>query len=171
MLNGLLKSKYLSKDVKLIMYKQLIRPLFLYASPCWFVINLESSYLIEQIRKKEREILRKCCNLHLHRDLITKKYICSKILYNEARINRIDREIVKRNLKFVENSKIHPRHVVSEIFNGNVRDNEKYKPIDYLNRLLNENRLYENDKFLIFNKEKIKQNEYVYVTKQNENDI
>lgn len=52
MLYNIFKSKFINKTVKIIMYKQLIRPLMMYASPCWFIINLVSSYQVEQIRKK-----------------------------------------------------------------------------------------------------------------------
>lgn len=171
MLYSLFKNKFLDKIVKIIMYKQLIRPLIMYASPCWLIQNLVSSYQVEQIRKKERFFLRKCCNIY--RNLITKKYINSRILYNEAKINRIDRELIKSNLKFVEKSKLHSKQVVREIFNVNTLNPEvvKYKPIDYFNILHNENRLHENNMLLVFNKKRHKPDEYVYVQAQNVSDV
>lgn len=118
MLYNIFKSKFITQTVKLILYKQLIRPLILYASPCWLMVNLVSSYQVEQIRKKERFFLRKCCNIY--RDVTTKKYINSRKLYKEAKINRIDRELVKNNIKFVEKSKMHSKQIVKEIFNENM---------------------------------------------------
>lgn len=171
MLHGLFKNKFISKTVKIIMYKQLIRPLIMYASPCWLIKNLISSYQVEQIRRKERFFLRKCCNIY--RNLSTKKYVNSRILYNEAKINRIDREMVKSNMKFVDKSKLHSKLIIKEIFNVNEQNlNEvKYKPINYFNILQNQNRLHENEKLLVFNKKRYKPNENVYVEAQNVADV
>lgn len=171
MLYNIFKSKFINKTVKIIMYKQLIRPLIMYASPCWLAINLVSSYQIEQIRKKERFFLRKCCNIY--KDLTTKKYINSRILYKEAKINRIDRELVKSNLKFIEKSKMHSKQIIREIFNEDVpnHDDIKYKPINYFNTLQNQNSLFENELLLVFNKKKYKPDENVYVQAQNIVDI
>lgn len=171
MLNKLFKNKFISKIVKIIMYKQLIRPLIMYASPCWLIPNLISSHQVEQIRKKERFLLRKCCNIY--KVLLTKKYVNSRILYNEAKINRIDREMVKSNIKFVEKAKLHSKENIKEIFDVNEQnlDEVKYKPINYFNILQNQNRLHENEMLLIFNKKKYKPNENVYVEAQNIADV
>lgn len=112
MLNKILNNKYIKKVVKIIIYKQLIRPLITYASPCWLIKNVISSYQIELLRKKERHFLRKCCDIF--RSHNNKKYINSKILYNEARINRLDREIVKNNLNFANKSKNHEKQIIHE---------------------------------------------------------
>lgn len=171
MLYNIFKSKFINKIVKIIMYKQLIRPLIMYASPCWLIINLVSSYQVEQVRKKERFFLRKCCNIY--RDSTTNKYKNSKILYKEARINRIDRELVKSNIKFVEKSKVHSKQIIRELFTENVQDQNdvKYKPIDYFNVLQDQNRLHENEMLLVFNKKRYKPNENVYVQAQNIVDV
>lgn len=39
MLSNIFKSKFIDKCIKIILYKQLIRPLILYASPCWLIMN------------------------------------------------------------------------------------------------------------------------------------
>lgn len=171
MLFNLFKNHFVNKSVKIIMYKQLIRPLIMYASPCWLIINLVSSYQMEQLRKKERFFLRKCCNIY--KNFITKKYINSQKLYNEARINRIDRELVKSNIKFVEKSRAHSKQVVRDLFNENALNQEeiKYKPIDYFNKLRSQNKLHENEMLLIFNKKRYKPNENVYVQAQNLVDV
>lgn len=156
MLYNIFKNKFITKTVKIIMYKQLIRPLITYASPCWLMINLVSSYQVEQIRKKERFFLRKCCNIY--RNLTTKKYMNSKILYKEANINRIDRELVKNNIKFVKKSETHNKQIVREMFNENDQnqDNIKYKTINYFKILQDQNKLHKNHMLLVFNEKKIK---------------
>lgn len=171
LLYNIFKSKFINKVVKIIMYKQLIRPLIMYASPCWLIMNLVSSYQVEKIRKKERFFLRKCCNIY--RNLTTNKYINSEILYKEAKINRIDRELVKSNIKFVEKAKIHDKQLVRELFTENLlnQDELKYKPIDYFNTLKSQNKLHENEMLLVFNKKRYKPNENVYVQAQNIVDV
>lgn len=79
---------------------------------------------------------------------------------------------MKSNIKFVEKSKLHSKQVVREVFNVNAQNEDEfqYKPIDYFNTLMNENRLHKNKLFLIFNKKKYKSNEYVYVQEQNVED-
>lgn len=156
LLKNIFNSKYIKKSIKLLCYKQLIRPLLLYGTPCWAIVNLISSYQMEQIRKLERKILRKCCNLYRKPN---KKYINSSTLYKSAKINRIDREIVMRNIKFVDKSIIHEKEIVKEIFteqNLNEVENLKYKPINYYNILNTSNKLYNNKLLLIFNRKKKK---------------
>lgn len=53
-LKNIFSCKLLKKDVKLLAYKQLIRPLILYATPIWANINVISSAQLEKIRVKER---------------------------------------------------------------------------------------------------------------------
>lgn len=118
---------------------------------------------------KERFFLRKYWNIY--RNPITKKY--SRILYQEANINRIDRELIESNMRFVEKSKIHSEQVVREIFNIHTYNptEVRYKPIDYFNLLQNDNRLHENGLLMVFNKKRHKPNEKIYVQAQNTVDI
>lgn len=142
-----------------------------YASPCWFLKNVVSSYQVELLRKKERFFLRKCCNIFKNHE--NNKFINSKILYKESNLNRIDREIIKNNIKFVNKAKTHDKQIIRDIFSTSAEniENIKYKKIDYFNILENENRLHENDLLLIFNKKKYRPNDNVYVQAQNETDI
>lgn len=167
LLSKIFNCKFISKQVKLIAYKQLIRPLMTYASPCWVNKNIISSYQIELLRKKERFFLRKCCNLF--RNASNNKYVNSKILYDESKINRIDREIMKINCNFVEKSKQHSKQMIRDIANyddPNVED-YKYKPTNYFYSLKSNNTLHTNGLFLIFNKKKYRPNDNIYVDTQN----
>lgn len=167
LLSNIFNNKYLGKHIKLIAYKQLIRPLIMYASPCWLLKNLISSYQVEKIRKKERYFLRKCCNIFRKENSV--EYINSKILYDDARVNRIDKEIIKQNIKFLEKAQNHDKPIVRDIFDNNRESNEKkYKSISYFLDLRNDNMLNENDLLLIFNKKKHNETENVYIQAQNE---
>lgn len=170
-LSNVFCNKYVSQVVKIISYKQLIRPLMLYASPCWAIKNVISSYQMEQLRKKERWFLRKCLSLFKQENSV--KFVNSKVLYDEARVNRIDREIIKANVKFVEKAKLHENEIVSELFTATVPnvDSLKYKPINYYNHLKETNQLHEDKFCLIFNKKKFHPNQSVYVQSQNLTDV
>lgn len=122
---------------------------------------------MEQIRRLERKILRKCCDLYRKSN---KRYINSTTLYKSAKINRIDREIVKRNMKFVYNAIMHEKEIVKQICqerNLNEIENLKYKPINYYNVLNANKKLYSNKLLLLFNRKKRKPNEMIYTIEQN----
>lgn len=100
----------------------------------------------------------------MFKDPTTNKFYSSQTLYELAKINRIDREIVKKNIKFIikssENHNI--LHHSNEYF-----DKHKYKPLDYYNNCQIRNKLYTNGNLLIFNKSRRNENRTVYVTSQN----
>lgn len=164
LLKNVFNGKFIDKKIKIIAYKQLIRPILMYASSCWLIKNLVSSYQVELLRKKERSFLRKCLNIFRKENSV--EFVNSKILYDEAKINRIDREIIKKNLKFIEKSKEHSKQIVREIAQLDF-DDQKYKPISYFSCLKESNSLHTNDLMLIFNKKKFNENEAVYVQAQN----
>lgn len=97
----------------------------------------------------------------------------SKVLYEKAKINRIDRELIKNNINFVEKAKNHSNTIVSNLFNQQLPnlDALKYKPINYYNILKDDNRLHENELLLIFNKNKFVPNQNIYVEAQNSYDF
>lgn len=161
-LSNIFKNKLIDKSVKILAYSQLIRSLILYASPIWSVKSMISSAQIERIRVKERWFLRHC--LQLFRDPTTNKFYNSKILYDTAKINRIDREIIKKNMNFVNKS----NGIIDNFKHSNEYfDKHKYKPLEYYNNLQMRNRLYTNGELLIFNESKRNNNRTVYVTNQN----
>lgn len=171
LLANVFSNKYVSQIVKVIAYKQLIRPLVMYASPCWLIKNLISSHQVETIRRKERWFLRKALNIYKQEN--SNKFVNSKELYDKTKINRIDREIIKNNLNFVDKNKNHKKTIIAEIFGPPEPDIDtiKYKPINYYHHLESNDRLHENELCLIFNKKKYHPNEDVYVKSQNLTDV
>lgn len=152
-------------EVKLLLYKQLIRPIILYASTIWMQI---SSHQMEPIRKIERSILRKATGIY--RNPITKKYVNSKILYETAKINRIDRKMIGNNLKFIEKIKNNENSYISEMieFSDNYVENCKYKPISLFSYLHRNNQLFDKNKLLFYNRGLRNPQRQLYVTNQNE---
>lgn len=85
-------SKYIHKDVKILLYKALVRPIITYGCAIWF--NISPSYM-EKIRKFERKCLRSCTSLNKSSQSNYTKFISNKKLYNSANISRIDNFIIK----------------------------------------------------------------------------
>lgn len=157
--------KCLNKGVKLLMYKQLIRPIILYASACWMQI---SSNQMEKIRRVERSILRKATGIY--KNITTKKYVNSKTLYQKSKINRIDRKLIETNLKFIERVRNNENSYIQNIveFSENYIVTCKYKPMSIFWQLNQKKQLFENNKLLLFNRGSRDPNKLLYVTNQNE---
>lgn len=85
-------SKHLSKNVKITMYKVLVRPIITYGGVIWFNI---SPSVMEKIRRFERHCLRVCTKSYRSPESNYVKYISNKKLYNSARIIRIDNFIIQ----------------------------------------------------------------------------
>lgn len=164
LLKSAFNNKYLNKNIKILMYKQLIRPIILYACTCWMQI---SSHQMERIRKIERWFLRKITKLY--RDNTTKKFINSKQLYTETKINRIDQELIRNNIKTIikiNNSEHeHIRNIANH--DENYININEYKPINYYHHLHTRNSLINNNKILIFNRGTRNPNQLLYVQNQN----
>lgn len=123
---------------------------------------------MESIWKIERSILRKATGIY--RNSITKKYVNSKILYETAKINRIDRKMIENNLNFVERIENNENSYISAMveFSDNYVENCKYKPISLFSYLHRNNQLFENNKLLFFNRGLRNPQRQLYVTNQNE---
>lgn len=104
--------KYMNKNVKTLLFKQIVRPLMLYACACWLQI---SSHQMERMRKIERWFLRKITGLN--RSNTTNRYINSKHLYIKSGINRLDQELVKHNVKTIQKMKQNENEHINNIVN------------------------------------------------------
>lgn len=83
----------LSKNIKLLLYKQVIRPIISYAFPVWFVI---SSSQMERLRRWERSVLTYCLGLRpsIRSDGTIRSPSCREI-YSSANIERLDRFLMR----------------------------------------------------------------------------
>lgn len=167
-LRAVFENKYIVKEVKIICYKQLIRPIILYASSCW--LNL-SSHQMERLRKTERWFLRYCSGLF--RDELSRKYISSKRLYEETKTNRIDRKLVESSIDFVNKIKLNQNEEIKNIanFSLNYLEENKYKQINYFHSLNESNILYNEQNILMHFNIKANKSGIVYPTSQNSNEI
>lgn len=97
---GILRGKEgLSNEVRLLIYRQIIRPLISYSFPVWFGI---SSSQMERLRKWERRIIAPCVGLRRTRDEYgIWKRPSNKSIYNAIDFERIDAFLVKGALAFL----------------------------------------------------------------------
>lgn len=85
-------SKYITAEVKILLYQALIRPILTYGCPIWF--NVSPSYM-ERFRKFERKCIRSCTSQYRSANSNYIKYISNTKLYNSSNIIRIDNFIIK----------------------------------------------------------------------------
>lgn len=161
----IIKNKNLKKSIKLLCYKQLVRPIILYACVCWASI---SSNQMERLRRCERWFLRGITGMY--RKVNSNHFINSKKLYENTKTNRIDRKMVERNIDFINKTKQNINNVTSTITETNLNNarDMKYKPLNYIELLHRNGTLYDENQLLIYNK-KINRTDsnLIYVTNQN----
>lgn len=98
---NLFKNKHLHPKIKIICYQALIRPIITYGCPIWFNI---SNYQMERLRIFERKCLRTCLGLYKTPESnYTRDYRIS-VLYNEAKIPRIDNFMLKLTRDHISSS-------------------------------------------------------------------
>lgn len=88
----------LDPKIKLLCYKQLIRPILCYSFASWSTI---SSHQMERLRLLERKCLRACINYRRPRNQFI--HISNKKLYEKANIVRIDKYMVEQAIRQLVN--------------------------------------------------------------------
>lgn len=133
----------LSSRIKLIFYKQILRPVLAYGFPAWY--NL-TPRMMEKIRTFERRFLRHITGLNRRNNF---KYHKNKDLYNKAKINRIDNFLLKQALKFAAKLDCSENSKIQNLTHQEVSLDDEHYNINHLKLLKRENRLY-NDKNIIY---------------------
>ena len=85
-------NRHLQPKAKIICYALLVRPIITYACPLWFN---QSASTMEKIRAFERACLRTCLNKYRSASSNYKHFIKNRVIYEEARLPRIDNFIIK----------------------------------------------------------------------------
>jgi hypothetical protein len=141
---NLVRQKYLSVGVKLLVYKMLVRPTLCHAFPCW---NSLSSHQMERVRANERRWLR--CLLRIRRGP-NGRLISNKRLYAKVKIPRMDAYLVRLNFKFLDRLSLSDCESVKSCL-AEFSPNAKFKgPADLLGGL-RQGRVYDgNGNLLLF---------------------
>jgi hypothetical protein len=147
--NLIYNRKGLSTNTKILLYKQLLRPILAYGFPVWYDI---SSAQMEKLRILERKYLRTFSNIG--RKPNSYYHHNNNLLYKTAKTERIDRLLVKHNTKFHENIQNTQNQLLLNCSNLQdnyfANDNNKYKTPFYFKYLLNHNLLFDENNNLIF---------------------
>lgn len=150
---ALYRKNGLSTNVKMCLYKQLIRPVIGYAFPIWFAV---SSRQMEKIRIFERKMLGYCLNMKTRRlpDGSFTSPSCID-LYNTAKLIRIDKFMTKLAIKTVEGCVSHENHLLrnstvsDEQFQRLLSNDGHLSPMCLIN-LNNNNMLFDNNDNILF---------------------
>lgn len=119
----------LGRKVRLLVYRQIIRPLISYAFTAWFGI---SSAQMERLRRWERRILVACLGLRprLGPDGVLRRPSC-KLTYSQVDFGRIDNFMVEKTIKFLESAQNLENDLVKNCF-SNSRSLERIGLAKYL---------------------------------------
>lgn len=143
------KTNGLNKSVKLLLYKQLIRPIIGYGFPSWSDI---SSHQMERLRSIERVCLRACTNTYRKPN---GNYISNSKLIKNADIERIDKILVEQAIKFFNKNYEHCQ-IIQRCFDHDadfISDPRTYyKPPWYIEHLNNTNNLFSDGRLLHYHK-------------------
>lgn len=130
---------------KLLIYKQLIRPILVYGFPCWFSFSTTWANKLEQF---ERKIIRHCIGRKFKSE---NRYYSNQEIYEEANIDPLMTYITRLWSKRIEKLASHENSVIKGIYDNNVNstlaDNFYLSPISLLNE--NSRRPVENKKVII----------------------
>lgn len=118
--NALRHSNRLDVNIKILCYKQLVRPIISYAFPIWSCI---SSAQMEILRALERQILRRCINYTRKPD---GNHHSNSYLYEKAKTPRLDKFLMSIAHRYLDNLKDFNNPLVQD--SCNLED-------DYINRL------------------------------------
>lgn len=121
MISRLFQSKHLNKEVKVLYYKTIIRPILIsrltYAFLVWFNFSCEK---MEKLQKFKSNYLRACTRLNRDPDTNYKKYYTCECLYNAANIPRIDSLKIRLSRNYYANiQKIKNNKKIIKIINKN----------------------------------------------------
>jgi len=125
----------LSIKVKLVLHKQVIRSVLSYAFPAWFHISKTAR---QKIKKFERKCLRRVTGMKRKSDSF--KYYRNTVLYEAAKIEEIDKFLIKTASNFINSSEAVNNQLVQDMLNQQVNLNDRKFHIRHLKEILNNRR-------------------------------
>lgn len=110
----------LDTRTKVLLYKQLVRPILTYCFPIWYTIS--PSYM-KKIQIFERKALRHCTSLF--RNPRTLHYYRTELLYDTAKITPIDKYLCALSLKMLRKIPSHDNPLIN-LITGNTYTIDRY---------------------------------------------
>jgi len=135
----------LKPSIKSIFYKQVIRPAIAYAFPAYIDVPPRQ---MEKLRKLERKCLRQATGLYRRDNL---KYYKSQLVYDKAKIIRIDNYLARQALKFLDRCEGSDNQLIREICTQQVGINDRYKGIQHMKSLKEEGQLFDGERIKYYN--------------------
>jgi hypothetical protein len=117
----------LSKKIKLVLYKQIIRTIISYAFPAWFHIPKSA---LKKIKIFERKCLRSITGLY--RKPGTYEYHSNHTLYEAAKIEPIDKYLMRMAYNFINNAETIENDLISSIFEEDISLSDRRYHIKHL---------------------------------------
>lgn len=160
----------LDRRIRLLVYRQVIRPIVSYAFPSWFGI---SSWQMERLRRWERRVLTACLGMRtqLGPDGVPRKPSCASI-YGATDFCRLDVFMTEGAIRFLERARSLENSLVRGCFNMNrdletVRLSRYFSPTDLLT-LRDAGLLFEGADLLFYHRRinRLDNNDTVYNTAQ-----
>lgn len=145
-ISRLLFSKYLSADIKLFIYKTYLRSILKYVSEIWLNPTVITSSQIENLRRTERQIIRKAAAIYRPRGEY--KFIRNSQLYCDTKIERIDIYLTKANINFFTKNEISQYEIIRNINIDPDLSSQVYPPAFILQLYIDDN-VYVNNKLII----------------------
>lgn len=143
-LKGIFFNRKIDMKLKLLAYKQIIKPIALYGAPIWHQVSRAQ---INKIALLERKILRACSGLYRRPGSV--KYYKNSHVYKTCKIEPIEKELIVYSLKFInkirDSETASLRHYIR--YNEEEMNGINYyssKPPNYINYLNDKNELFEN---------------------------
>lgn len=134
----------ISNKIKIICYKQILRPIFMYAFPVWFNI---SKTTMNNLKIFERKCLRNCTGLFMRHN---KKYYSNKTIYKEANIEELDIFLIKQALKFLNSLELSENTLIQNILSEIVNTNDKFQSVNHIKFLHDNNNLFVNNNLNLY---------------------
>lgn len=133
--NALRWNNQLCPKIKILCYKQLIRPAIVYAFPIWSSI---SSAQMERLRRLERKILRQCIN---YERKANGYHFNINYLYNKSKIIRLDQYMLNLAYQYFDrlSSSSNPLMQAANDIPDDLIRAVRTKPPGFLNILRSEN--------------------------------
>lgn len=135
-------------DIKILVYKQLLRPILTYGYPTWFNVSRGQ---IEQMCKLERKCLRQCINFK--RTPENFKFISNKLLYDQSMVTPLPQHLITTLLNFLQKSTEHNNTYISQIFSQNNEETHslsRYRSAHYLWLAHTRNEIFNDQNEFIF---------------------
>jgi len=107
----------LSIENKLLLYKPILKPIWIYGIPFWVTASNSN---IQKLERYQDKVIRTIVNAPW--------YISNKVLHADRKVPTVREEITKFSVKYRDKITTHPNELTSTLLEENPRKLKKFKP-------------------------------------------